>query len=85
MCHRLSIKTDAPGARFVHTDAVCKGVHLVETDVTDAQLINCTVYGLSAWDVRRAWSLKEQTGFRIKLPSPIADEPRPGWTRRYTE
>ena len=73
MCATDLYLAEAPGATFVRTNL--QGVHLVETNVTDARLTDCTVYGLAAWDVRG--TPREQTGFRIKFRrlSPTSREP----------
>ena len=73
MCATDLYLARAPRARFIHTNL--QGVHFVETDVTDARLVNCTVYGLAAWDVRG--TPKEQTDFHVKFrrESPASREP----------
>jgi len=73
LCATDLYQAKAPGAQFIDTNL--QGVHLVETDLTGASLTNCTVYGLSAWDV--VGSPKEQRDFRIKFRRMSATSPDP--------
>ncbi len=58
-------------------DANLQGAQLVRNDFTDAEVVNCTVYGLSAWDLK-------MDGMRAQRECVIRYRPQEGSAEQTT-
>jgi hypothetical protein len=74
-CRTDLYKTDLSGAKL--TRANLQGTQLAMTDFRGARLIGCTVYGLSAWDIKIDEATR-QKGFIIRYRYRGEGEPAEG-------